>query len=150
LWSVIVKRRWTILLFALIVLSAVLTGTYLKTPIYRASLTLQIDREDIKVVKIEEVAPVETAGSGQDYYQTQYELLKSRSLASRVINQLGLAERWSKTDSPSLLGRLKRWLAGFLPRAGQREGTESLSETTRMDGLVDRFLGSLTRRSIFG
>lgn len=144
LWSVIVKRRWTILLFALIVLSAVLTGTYLKTPIYRASLTLQIDREDIKVVKIEEVAPVETAGSGQDYYQTQYELLKSRSLASRVINQLGLAERWSKTDNPSLLGRLKKWLAGFLPRAGQREGTESLPETARMDGLVDRFLGSLT------
>ncbi len=56
---------------------------FLMTPIYRASLTLQIDREDIKIVKIEEVTPVEgQSGSGQDYYQTQYELLKSRSLVS--------------------------------------------------------------------
>lgn len=143
-WSVIVKRRWTILLFALIVLLAVLTATYLMTPIYRAGLTLQIDREDIKIVKIEEVAPVETAGSSQDYYQTQYELLKSRSLAARVINQLELADRWSKTDKPSLLARSKRWLTDFLPKAGQTEQTESPSETARMDGLIKRFLDSLT------
>ena len=144
LWSVIVKRRWTILLFALIVLAAVLTATYLMTPIYRAGLTLQIDREDIKVVKIEEVAPVETAGSGQDYYQTQYELLKSRSLAMRVINQLALADHWSKTDKPSLLAQLKTWLSGFLPKAGQTEGAESPSEDARMDGVIKGFLNHLT------
>ena len=45
LWHVIVKRRGTILLFTLIVIIAVVTATYLMTPIYRASLTLQIDRE---------------------------------------------------------------------------------------------------------
>ena len=67
LWQVIVKRRWTIVIFALIVVTAVVTATYLMTPIYRASLTLQIDREDIKIVKTGEVAPDETGWDGQDY-----------------------------------------------------------------------------------
>ena len=66
LWHVIVKRRWTIILFTLIVVTAVVTATFLKTPIYRASTTVQIDREDIKITKIEDVTPVESSGSGQD------------------------------------------------------------------------------------
>ncbi len=100
LWQVIVKRRWTILIFTLIVVTAVVTATYLMTPIYRASLTLQIDREDIKIVNTGEVAPVETGWDSQDYYQTQYELLKSRSLALRVVNQLGLADLPPPPPSP--------------------------------------------------
>lgn len=142
LWSVIVKRRGTILLFSVIVVTAVLTATYLMTPIYRAGLTLQIDREDIKVVKIEEVSPVE-AGSGQDYYQTQYELLKSRSLALRVVNQLGLADRQPE-EGPSLLAPAKAWLADWLPKASEGENVGSLSETERVESVVSGFLSNLT------
>jgi len=142
LWHVIVKRRGTILLFTLIVIIAVVTATYLMTPIYRASLTLQIDREDIKIVKIEEVSPVESGGSGQDYYQTQYELLKSRSLAQRVVNQLGLADQ--ATGAPSLLARIKSWLVGWLPKAGSPESDEPPSEAARLEGAVSSFLGGLT------
>ncbi len=141
LWSVIVKRRWAIILFTLAVLTAVLTATYLMTPIYRASLTLQIDREDIKVVKIEEVAPVETAGSGQDYYQTQYELLKSRNLAQRVINQLDLANRQPEA---SLLAQIKVWLTGWLPKDLQTKETEPQSEAARAETVVTAFLNGLT------
>jgi len=142
LWSVIVKRRGTILLFTLIVVITVLTATYLMTPIYRASLTLQIDREDIKVVKIEEVTPVETSGSGQDYYQTQYELLRSRSLAQRVVNQQGLTGQ--PPEAPSSLARIKTWLAGWLPKASQTESAEPLSETARLDAAISNFLDNLT------
>jgi uncharacterized protein involved in exopolysaccharide biosynthesis len=140
LWSVIVKRRGTILLFTLIIVIAVLTATYLTTPIYRASLTLQIDREDIKVLKIEEVTPVETGGSGQDYYQTQYELLKSRSLAQRVVNQLGLADR-PPENAPSLLARIKDGLAGWLPKAGSVDPAEPPSAAARLERRRQRFSG---------
>jgi len=143
LWNVILKRRGTISLFTLIVLTAVVTATYLMTPIYRASTTLQIDREDIKVLKIEEVSPIDATGSNQDYYQTQYELLKSRSLALRVINQLGLADR--RTEQPSLLTRLKDWLAGGSSKTdGEAEGVESPAEIARREGVVTRFLNKLT------
>ncbi len=143
LWHVIVKRRWTIILFTLIVVTAVVTATFLKTPIYRASTTVQIDREDIKITKIEEVTPVESGGSGQDYYQTQYELLKSRSLALRVINQLGLAERREPDKEPSLLAQLKQWVTDWLPKSND-EKPEPPSESARLEGVISRFLQNLT------
>ncbi len=143
LWQVIVKRRWTIAIFTLIVVVAVVTGSFLMTPIYRASLTLQIDREDIKIVKIEEVSPVESAGSGQDYYQTQYELLKSRSLAQRVINQLGLADL--PPPPPSLLAQVKGWLTSWLPQTSAADHTaQSLSNNDKMENIVTGFLNNLT------
>lgn len=139
LWQIIVKRRGTIILFTLLVMVAVITGSFLLTPIYRASLTLQIDREDIKIVKIEEVAPVETSSSGQDYYQTQYELLKSRTLAERVINQLGLAEL---PTPPSLIGEIKQWTMSWLPQTSQTDRTSS--DSARMENTIQGFLASLS------
>ncbi len=65
LWQVVVKHRWTILIFTLIVVTAVVTATYLMTPIYRASLTLQIDREDIKIMQMGEVEPAEGGGAAR-------------------------------------------------------------------------------------
>ncbi len=145
-WHVILKRRGTILLFTFIVITAVVTATYLMTPIYRASTTLQIDREDIKVLKIEEVAPIDATGSNQDYYQTQYELLKSRSLALRVITQLGLADRW--TEPPSLLAGLKNSLAGGFSKPDEAEveaeGVESPAALAHQDAILKRFAQNLT------
>ncbi|MBZ0305799.1 MAG: exopolysaccharide biosynthesis protein, partial [Anaerolineae bacterium] len=45
-WAIIVKRKWTVISFFLIVLIVVVTATFLQTPIYRASLTLQIERTE--------------------------------------------------------------------------------------------------------
>lgn len=90
-WRILVKRRWTVLGALGIVLVATLVGTLLMTPIYRATTLLQIERDTIKVVDVEGVSPVE-GGAGADFYQTQYELLKSRALAQRVASQLALAE----------------------------------------------------------
>ncbi len=90
-WRILVKRRWTVLAALGIVLASTLVGTLLMTPIYRATTSLQIERDTIKVVEVEGVTPVEGSG-GNDFYQTQYELLKSRALAQRVASQLNLAE----------------------------------------------------------
>ncbi len=142
LWQVILKRRWTILIFTLIVVTAVVTATYLKTPIYRADLTLQIDLEDIKIMQVGEVSPGETGGwQAQDYYQTQYELLKSRSLAQRVINQLGLADL--PPPPPSSLAQFKQWLTAWLPKTDD-EKSEPPSADARIEGLISGFLGGLT------
>lgn len=89
-WRIIVKRRWTVLSTLAIVLVTALVGTLLMTPIYRATTTVQIERDTIKVVEVEGLTPTESPAD-RDFYQTQYELLKSRSLAQRVISQLDLA-----------------------------------------------------------
>ncbi len=87
---ILVKRRWTVLGACAIVLVAVLVGTLLMTPIYRATATLQIERDTIKVVDVGAMTPLE-GGGDKDFYQTQYELLKSRTLMQRAVDQLGLA-----------------------------------------------------------
>jgi capsular exopolysaccharide synthesis family protein len=67
--------------------------TYLITPIYRATATIQIDREAAKIVKVEE-APDFTVDPGDDlrFYQTEEYLLKSRSLAQHVVANLDLPD----------------------------------------------------------
>jgi len=91
-WEIIVKRKWTVLTFFAITVVAVMTATLLMTKIYRASLVLQIEQQEAKVVGYESVTPTEIAANARDFYQTQYELLKSRILAQRVIEQLNLTE----------------------------------------------------------
>jgi capsular exopolysaccharide synthesis family protein len=86
-WRIIVKRKWTVIGFFIIVLVAVATATLLMTPIYRATSVLQIEREAAKVVEFKDAAQTETAGD-RDFYQTQYELLKSRTLAERVVEKI--------------------------------------------------------------
>jgi len=157
LWQIVLKRRWTIIVFTLIVVAAVVTATYLQTPIYRASLTLQIDSEDIKVLKID--APVDAATGGQDYLQTQFELLRSRSLAQRVIEQMGLdrpaADR--PPPPPSQLDQAQRWLSGLLRRGDADTADtataglpDTAAESARREGLISGFLGGLTVAPVRG
>lgn len=89
-WRILVKRRWAVAGVVALVLLLALVFTLLATPIYRSSATLQIERDSIKVVEVEGLTPVES-GWNNDFYQTQYELLKSRTLAERVAAQLALA-----------------------------------------------------------
>jgi polysaccharide biosynthesis transport protein len=87
---VLVKRRWLILSFALAF--AVLGGVraILKTPLYSASSRIQIDREPGKIIEGGATSPSEEGGA--DFLRTQYELLKSRAMAERVVSSLSLHE----------------------------------------------------------
>lgn len=76
------------------VVGAALIGvlaTFLMTPKFVATATLQIDRESARVLNVDEVAPREAMVAGEEFFQTQYGLLRSRSLAERVVETLGLA-----------------------------------------------------------
>lgn len=90
-WRVLVKRKWTVigLLFVALVFSLIIS--IFTTPIYRASTVIQIERESFKAGDGKD--PALTNVAGPDYYQTQYELLKSRSLAERVVEQLGVSSK---------------------------------------------------------
>jgi capsular exopolysaccharide synthesis family protein len=93
-WQMLLKRRWLVLGIMASGLALALLVTLLTPPVYRASATLQIDREAMQIVLVEGVTSGEA--SGGDFFQTQYELLKSRALAERVTNKLHLA------NSPAL------------------------------------------------
>ena len=90
-WRLALKYRLLIVGCFLAALVIGATLTFLMTPIYTAQATLQIDREAARVFNAEEVAPTENMMQGEEFFQTQYGLIRSRSLAERVIENLGLA-----------------------------------------------------------
>jgi len=90
LWQIIRKRRWLITTFFFgVVLTAGLL-IFTKTQIYTAKTTLLIEKKAPHVVDIEQVLSESQTGNKNNYYQTQYEILKSRSLAAEIINEQGL------------------------------------------------------------
>jgi exopolysaccharide transport family protein len=87
---VILKHRWTILTVFAVVFVSVVIFTFTATPIYRATARVIIEKEDPKVVSIQEVMSVDS--SGLDYYQTQYKIIESRGVAREVIRRMKLNE----------------------------------------------------------
>ncbi|ATD66167.1 exopolysaccharide biosynthesis protein [Luteimonas chenhongjianii] len=87
-WHLLVKRRWLVLGILAAVVALALIVTLMMPPIYRATAVLQIDRESVQILQVEGVGNAEAAAP--DFLTTQYELLRSRSLAERVANELAI------------------------------------------------------------
>jgi capsular exopolysaccharide synthesis family protein len=87
-WKIILKYRWFVLSFFIIVVSLGTVWTFMQRPIYRATSTIWIEKEAPKVVSFQEVLSVDT--STTDYYQTQYQILQSQTIARKVIFKLKL------------------------------------------------------------
>jgi succinoglycan biosynthesis transport protein ExoP len=86
-----VRWRWTIIGIAAGCLVLGLIATLLTTPKYTASTVLEISRESNKITEIQGVER-EASVADQEFYQTQYGLLQSRTLSERVAGQLKLAD----------------------------------------------------------
>ena len=97
LWRVVVKRKWSIVAFFLIVVVATAIGTLMQTPVYRAEITLKIESEASKIIPFRD-GLIDTGDP--DYFQTQIELLKSRAIAERVVEQMNLVPAVAPTAPP--------------------------------------------------
>ena len=95
------KYRWLILAFCALALAIGFIVTFTSTPIYQATVTIQIDRQAPKVVKFDGPQDRDIGGEDLRFYQTQYDLLKSRSLAERVASDLDLAAASDFLNPPS-------------------------------------------------
>lgn len=88
-WRMVLRWKWII---AGILVLSILLGivvTLAATPMYTATTRIEISRDQKNVTNVQGVEP---AYSGRDleFYQTQYSLLKARSLAERVSRRLHL------------------------------------------------------------
>jgi polysaccharide biosynthesis transport protein len=84
----ILRYKWGILGLTFAIVLAAGFWAYSLQPVYRASASILMESQDANVVSVEEVYSV--AYEDYDYYQTQFEILKSRSLAERVVKALDL------------------------------------------------------------
>ena len=146
-WKVIVKRRWIIIALFLIVLVATAVGTFTMKPVYRGTLSLQINKENPQVVDFKEIFSVNMWD--QDYYQTQYKILESRSLAKRVLQTLKLSEHPEFQPGPET--PFQKWksnilkpILGLLTFSKKKVGSEKdSSENKKETALINQFLGKL-------
>lgn len=147
LWSSIWRRKWSILSLVLAVMMVAALAVLVVTPIYRAAATLLIEQKAAKVVSIEQVYGLD--GMGNEYLQTQFELLKSRALAERVVRQLNLTTHpeFDPRQQPEPLIDLS-WLRSALnfhkvvpvTLPGDLEDEEALSEAEIFDEVVKQFM----------
>ncbi|MDP1737502.1 MAG: polysaccharide biosynthesis tyrosine autokinase [Caulobacter sp.] len=87
----ILVKHWLVILAAVIVSTAVgLTLTLMTQPIYTAAVTLQIDKEAPRVLDGDSLNSPRDTTSYDEFFQTQYGLLNSRSLALRTVDRLNL------------------------------------------------------------
>jgi polysaccharide biosynthesis transport protein len=144
-WAVIMRRKWTVLTFFAIVVVAVMTATYLTTPVYRASTLLQIDAEEAKILQYEQVtSSAQTGWDSTEYMRTQQEVLKSRATAERVVNELNLTEHpaFNQPPKPSLMETWLPWLKQDKGAAQADTGDANISAKTR--GVVGAVQGGLS------
>ncbi|WP_395392870.1 polysaccharide biosynthesis tyrosine autokinase [Novosphingobium sp. BL-8A] len=85
------RQRFIILGSVLVSLVLGLIVTLLMTPQYTATATIEISRETDRLTNFQG-AERETSAADQEFYQTQYGLLQSRSLSERVAVQLQLVD----------------------------------------------------------
>jgi capsular exopolysaccharide synthesis family protein len=115
-WRVLHKHSRLIVACLLGVVGVATLIVFMMTPQYTAETTLLVERRAPQALKVED-AQAETLGPDEyDYYKTQYELLKSRALASQVIREHNLErhEWFAKEEEKGLLAdiwtRLHSWI----------------------------------------
>jgi succinoglycan biosynthesis transport protein ExoP len=127
-WAVVLKRKWTIIPFALVVVATVTIGSFLKNPTYTAKGTLLIEKEP-NILSFQDIFQIETYND--DYFQTQFKLLQSRALADDTIDRLKLFE------SEKFVGNIKNGSA-----------IADKSDTQFRERLIDNFLRRLAVKPI--
>lgn len=85
---VILRRKWLILSITLLGVAIATVLTLRVEPLYRATTTIEVQREETRIMEGSSVDPANIADA--EYMATQYALLKSRSLAERVAEVLDL------------------------------------------------------------
>jgi capsular exopolysaccharide synthesis family protein len=122
--------------------------TFTTRPVYTGAVTLRIEKDEPRVLKFDEV--LNQSDSQQDYYQTQYKILQSRTLANRVIGLLQLDQHPEFADAEeggSLIAKaqagLRAQLVRFipLPPPPAVDGAEGLALESP---LTAAYLGRLT------
>src|SRR3954471_534990 len=89
LWRIVSEWRWLILGAIAVGLAGAIVVTFLTTPLYRATVLLEINPPTIEAVDESKVE--KQTVNERDYLATQVGLLTSRSLAQSVAENLNLA-----------------------------------------------------------
>ena len=130
-WSLALKHRLLIVgcVIAAVVIAVIVT--LMTPPTYTAAATIQIDREAARVLSTDDGMPREIP-VGEEFFNTQYGLLRSRSLVERIIDSEGLA---NSNDFIEQMG------GEFTAREGETATQQADRRRKMITGLISGNLG---------
>ena len=130
-WRSMSRNKWRIL--ALVVLVGLIATLYAYSlpPVYRATATVLVEGSRTKGVTAEDLY-VAYNGSTRDYYLTQFEIIKSREFAERLVRVLGLTKHaeFDPGKGP------KPWYAALLPASAPSAPATPATGTEFEDGVI--------------
>ena len=130
-WRSIHAGRYIIATVFLVVVTIGIIATFVQTPVYKASATVEISPRAQRVVKVDDVSAIGTTGFGWSaedrYFKTQLEIMRSRAVAERAFEKLGLK------DHP-MFGAAKDPVAAFMGRIQVEPTPETTVVAVSMEG----------------
>jgi capsular exopolysaccharide synthesis family protein len=90
-WNIVMQFKWRIISLSVFITILVALIVMSITPRYIATAKLLIESNEAKVLSIQEVYGLDA--SRKEYFQTQYEILRSRKIAESVVKKLNLVEQ---------------------------------------------------------
>ena len=155
-------RHVALTAFTVVALAAIVYS-FTATPIYEGRVQLLIESDDPNVVNFQQVTGDKVNAntlSRQDYYQTQYRLLQSRSVAKKTIDALEVvgarrAAALTSRDgrfSVRAMRRQRHWTgspaaAGTSPTVEVAGDGETAAQSEAIDEFLDRLAVSPVRNS---
>ena len=157
---VLYKRRWVAIPTFLVILVVGVINTYRTTPIYEAHAQILIEKDTPRVAGLNDMFTQQDGWYNDEFYQTQYRILQSRSLARKAVKTMQLGDhpaykRMISTPPPMTLAgavgtaysAAKTAILGEAPRSAPPDVSPvpaASGETPQEAALVDAFLGALT------
>jgi capsular exopolysaccharide synthesis family protein len=165
---VLYKRRWIAVPVFLVVFVIGAVNALRQIPIYQARAQMLIETDSPKVAKLDQMFQTQDGWFNDDFYQTQYRILQSRSLAKKTVDSMKLWDAprlgngpepkatisltglaWDAVDG--IIALAKKPFADDAPPAPstpdkkpEAKDADQNSETAAQSGRIDEFLGGVS------
>jgi capsular exopolysaccharide synthesis family protein len=163
---VIYRRRWIAIPVFLALFTIGAVNALRQIPIYQGRAQMLIEKDTPNVATLDQMFQSQDGWMNDEFYQTQYRILQSRSLAKRTIDSMKLwdAPRLGNGPEPkatlSVTGLFWQGINSVITLAGTpfksaeekpaapavavRSEPRPEGETPAQSGLIDEFLGGLS------
>jgi polysaccharide biosynthesis transport protein len=144
-WRAIARNKWRIIALVVLVGLIATLYAYSLTPIYRSTATLLVEGSRMKG-KANDDDYVTFEGGSRDYYLTQFEIIRSRAFAERLVRVMGLTKHpeFAPREAP------KPWYAKLLPfsRPSVPAVAPAAPGPEAEDGVIDAVMGGTSLQPV--
>jgi polysaccharide biosynthesis transport protein len=144
--DVVLRRKWIVISCLAVTVVTVAIASLLMNRIYKAEATIEIAPENPKITTFQDVVELDTQPQQTDsFYETQYKLIESRSLAEEVIGALKLdlhPEFASVEKNSGFISFVKDKISGILSASEKKPDPKEIEkeQLAEKEELIDSFL----------